>query len=366
MANIHVSNLTKSFGGHRVFDGLNLDIPDRAYVCLLGPSGCGKSTLMRILSGLDAEHSGTIHFDGKAVEGLSSAERDIGMAFQNYALYPHLTVEGNLRFPLRAPMQKGRWSEAEMTARVREMAQMLQVEPLLKRTIDQLSGGQQQRVSLGRALIRHPRVLLLDEPVTHLDARLRFSMRSELKRIHGAMETTTIHVTHDQQEALAMSDFLVIMRDGRIEQTGPGMQIYRDPDNSFVAGFLGDAMRTLLDVELVGYGKVRLGAAEAPLTKALATVAAQAPSPHVTLALPTSAFRMATDGPISGTVIAHEMIESHQRIVLRVADQRINLLNHEVARVKNGDTLRIGMTIQDGMLFDRESGRRLRIRETRA
>ena len=364
MANIRISNLTKSFCSLRVFDGLDLDIPDRAYVCLLGPSGCGKSTLMRIISGLDDRHGGTIHFGDKAVEGLSSAERDIGMAFQNYALYPHLTVEGNLRFPLRAPMQKGRWSEAEMTARVRDTARMLQVEPLLERTIDQLSGGQQQRVSLGRALIRHPRVLLLDEPVTHLDARLRFAMRSELKQIHDTMGTTTIHVTHDQQEALAMSDFLVIMRDGRIEQTGPGMEIYRDPDNSFVAGFLGDAMRTLLDVDLTSDGQVRLGTAETALPDPLAAIAARASSPQVTLALPTNSFTMDPDGPISGTVIAHEMIDSDQRIVLRVGDKRINLMSNTLARVKNGDTLRITMSIRDGMLFDRQSGLRLRNGET--
>ncbi|MCP4305830.1 MAG: ABC transporter ATP-binding protein, partial [bacterium] len=228
-----------------MFEGLGLDIKDQSYVCLLGPSGCGKTTLMRIISGLETADAGAVLFDGKDVAGLTSAQRDVGMAFQNYALYPHLTVEGNLRFPLRAPIQKGRWTDDQMRARVAEIAELLQITPLLQRTIDQLSGGQQQRVSLGRALVRNPQVLLLDEPVTHLDARLRYAMRSELKRIHSVTGTTTIHVTHDQQEALAMADLLVIMRDGGIEQAAPAMHVYHDPKTSFVAGFLGDPPRTL-------------------------------------------------------------------------------------------------------------------------
>ncbi|SMD06566.1 ABC transporter ATP-binding protein [Primorskyibacter flagellatus] len=360
MANIQISQLSKSFGAHRVFDALDLEIPDRAYVCLLGPSGCGKSTLMRIISGLDSDHTGSIRFDGHAVESLSSADRDIGMAFQNYALYPHHTVEGNLRFPLLAPKQKGRWSSAEMTKRVHETADLLRITPLLHRTIDQLSGGQQQRVSLGRALIRHPKVLLLDEPVTHLDARLRFSMRSELKQIHKTMGTTTIHVTHDQQEALAMADVLVIMRNGRIEQSGPGMRIYRDPDNSFVAGFLGDAMRTLLTIELAGEGRARLDTYEFALPDDLASLVAQAPHREITLALPNTSFSIDPTGPLTGTVVAHEMIENTQRIVLKVAGQRIKLLSNRVERVKNGDGVRIRVGITDGMIFDKQSGQRLR------
>ena len=360
MVDIAIRNLAKSFGTTKVFADLNLQIPDTAYVCLLGPSGCGKSTLMRIISGLDTADSGDILFDGRSIAGLTSAQRDVGMAFQNYALYPHLTVEGNLRFPLKAPMQKGRWSEAEMQARIREIADLLQITPLLQRTIDQLSGGQQQRVSLGRSLIRHPKVLLLDEPVTHLDARLRYAMRSELKRIHTVMNTTTIHVTHDQQEALAMADLLVIMRNGGIEQAAPAMDAYRDPATAFVAGFLGDPPRSLLDVELTeasGALQAGIGGTSVPLPDRLNHAARDR---RAKLALPAAAFKIAEGGPFTGTVRAHEMIEGAQRIVIEVAGQKINLQTESSRHVTNGDTLSVAVSAADGMLFDAETGMRLR------
>lgn len=367
MVDITISDLAKSFGTVNVFDGLDLAIEDRAYVCLLGPSGCGKTTLMRIISGLEVADRGEIRFDGKDVAGLTSAERDVGMAFQNYALYPHLTVEGNLRFPLQAPMQKGRWREDGMRARIAEVAELLQITPLLHRTIDQLSGGQQQRVSLGRALIRHPKVLLLDEPVTHLDARLRYAMRSELKRIHGVMGTTTIHVTHDQQEALAMADLLVIMRNGRIEQASPAMEAYSDPATSFVAGFLGDPPRSLLEVELGdadGAAIARLDGAALPLPERLRAAASGARDRRAILALPARAFCMAaereTGTVMEGTVCAHEMLEGAQRIVLDVAGQKINLQGSTARHMVIGDRMNVVADANEGMLFDQATGLRLR------
>ena len=367
MVNITVSGLSKSFGNVNVFDRLDLQIKHRSYVCLLGPSGCGKTTLMRIISGLESANAGMILFDDENVEGLTSAQRDVGMAFQNYALYPHLTVEGNLRFPLQAPIQKGRWTEAEMSERIIEIADLLQITQLLHRTIDQLSGGQQQRVSLGRALIRHPKVLLLDEPVTHLDARLRYGMRSELKRIHNVMGTTTIHVTHDQQEALAMADLLVIMRNGGIEQAAPAMEVYNDPATSFVAGFLGDPPRTLLDVELGESDRTlvaRVNGTELTLPDHLRTAADATKNKHAILALPSRAFTI-TERPeggivLDGTVRAHEMLEGAQRIVLDVSGQRINLRGSPSEQVVNGDRMRIQADAIEGMLFDSATGRRLR------
>jgi multiple sugar transport system ATP-binding protein len=367
MVEIAIRGLAKSYGRQRVFDGLDLHVDDRAYVCLLGPSGCGKSTLMRIISGLDSADRGSILFDGRNVESLTSARRDIGMAFQNYALYPHLTVEGNLTFPLRAPMQRGRWTAAQIRARVAEIAGLLQIEPLLHRTIDQLSGGQQQRVSLGRALVRHPKVLLLDEPVTHLDARLRYAMRSELKRIHTVMETTTIHVTHDQQEALAMADLLVILRDGRIEQAAPAMEVYDDPSTSFVAGFLGDPPRTLLEVTLEDSGgrlAARIDGASLPLPDSLARAAGRARLREAVLALPHHAFTpdggAASGAVLSGAVRAHEMVEGAQRIVLDVAGQRLNLHLGTPRKVANGDRMQVGADAAGAMLFDRATGQRMR------
>ena len=346
---------------------MDLSIRDRSYVCLLGPSGCGKSTLMRIICGLDNANSGRILFGETDVAGQTCAERDVGMAFQNYALYPHLTVEGNLRFPLKAPIQKGRWSEEQIRARIAEIAELLQITPLLHRTINQLSGGQQQRVSLGRSLIRHPKVLLLDEPITHLDARLRYAMRSELKRVHRVMGTTTIHVTHDQQEALAMADLLVIMRNGKIEQAAPAMEAYNNPATRFVAGFLGYPPRTLLDVELgehAGEIHARVAGKALPLAGEAGAAARRSGSRKATLVLPAKAFSIADgtgDGALlEGTVRAHEMIEGAQRIVLEVAGQRINLETEKVRGVVNGDRLCVRAEAEHGMLFDEGTGLRLR------
>lgn len=367
MVDITIQKLSKSFGALRALAGVDLSILDRSYVCLLGPSGCGKSTLMRIISGLDSADSGTILFGEKDVAGLTCAERDVGMAFQNYALYPHLDVEGNLRFPLKAPIQKGRWSEEQMRARIAEVAELLQITPLMHRRISQLSGGQQQRVSLGRSLVRHPKVLLLDEPITHLDARLRYAMRSELKRIHGVMGTTTIHVTHDQQEALAMADLLVIMRNGKIEQSAQAMEVYNNPATSFVAGFLGHPPRTLLNVALgeeAGQMVARMAGTSLHLGGEVAAAARRSGGRDVTLALPARAFSLVAnreDGnALEGTVRAHEMVEGAQRIVLDVAGQRINLQVEDDRHVVNGDTLRVRADGSQAMLFDRSTELRLR------
>lgn len=366
MVDITVQDLVKSFGAHKVFDGLNLGISDGAYVCLLGPSGCGKSTLMRIISGLDSADGGSIRFDDRDVGNLTCAQRDVGMAFQNYALYPHLTVEGNLRFPLKSPIQKGRWTEETMRARVAEIAELLKIGPYLHRTIDQLSGGQQQRVSLGRSLVRRPRVLLLDEPVTHLDARLRYSMRSELKRIHSVMETTTIHVTHDQQEALAMADLLVIMRNGKIEQAAPAMEVYNDPNTRFVAGFLGDPPRTLLEVKLAEEGgrmTAEFAGQRLPLLEKHDRTARQASNRDVTLALEARSLSVAeagSDDAFNGNVTAHEMIGGAQRIVLDVMGQRLNLQSEVIRQVAIGDTLAIRIGTDGALLFDGKSGERIR------
>lgn len=367
MVDITLSTLSKSFGAHTVFDGLDLEIGDGQYVCLLGPSGCGKSTLMRIIAGLDAAEGGQIHFGDRDVGNLTCAQRDVGMAFQNYALYPHLTVEGNLRFPLKSPIQKGRWTEEQMRVRVSEIAELLQITPYLHRTINQLSGGQQQRVSLGRSLIRHPKVLLLDEPVTHLDARLRYAMRSELKRIHSVMGTTTIHVTHDQQEALAMADLLVIMRNGRIEQAAPAMEVYRDPDTKFVAGFLGDPPRTLLDVslsEMSGRLAAEIGGRQIDLPVPLEKAARGAGSREVTLALEARALAVAESDDQGqawqGTVRAHELIDGAQRIVVDFGGQRLNLQSGVIRHLSIGDMIGVRVDVTSALLFDTATGRRLR------
>jgi multiple sugar transport system ATP-binding protein len=356
MVQISLSGLSKSFGALKIFDRLDLEIPDRDYVCLLGPSGCGKSTLMRIIAGLDEADSGEIRFDGKRVDMLSSARRDVGMAFQNYALYPHLTVEGNLRFPLNSPLHKGRYRESEIGARVSEIADLLEITPLLGRSINQLSGGQQQRVSLGRALIRRPKVLLLDEPVTHLDARLRYAMRTELKRIHSVMGTTTIHVTHDQQEALAMADQLVVLRDGRIEQVGPPIELHDHPRTSFIASFLGDPPRSIFRGRLEHEAKgaaITVGEGRLPVPESLAGRIGGFRGTAIILAVPARALQIVQEGAdLTGTVRAHEMIGEAQRIVLDVAGETFSTHGSEARKVVNGDRLGFTVDLAQAQIFD--------------
>lgn len=362
MVEIQLKSLKKSFGAHEVFHDLSLTIPSRSYVCLLGPSGCGKSTLIRIIAGLDAATSGDIMFDGVCVNDLTSLERDVGLAFQNYALYPHLDVSGNLQFPLRAPVRRHLYSKALIEERVGEVAELLKIDHLLHRSINQLSGGQQQRVALGRALIRKPKVLLLDEPVTHLDARLRLEMRSELKRLHSVMGTTTIHVTHDQQEALAMSDRTILIRDGAIEQYGPPMELYHQPRTAFVAGFLGDPPRSVLRVQVEAdadgvfavFGNVHLR-----LPDTLWDTRRVSDQRDVVLVLPTAAVTLAPEGSagqVTGVVVAHEMVERHQRIVFSVASQKINFQTATPLRVKNGDRLPLNISHEKFHLFGANDG----------
>ncbi len=240
MAEIRFEQIHKRFGDFRLFEGLSLTCPAHKYLCLLGPSGCGKTTLMRMVAGLESPDAGEIRIDGERVDDLPPSARNVGLAFQNYALYPHLSVAENLAFPLRAPIRKGQYSEDDIQRRIKEVAALLKIDWLLRRSVNQLSGGQQQRVALGRSLIRNPRVLLLDEPVTHLDARLRYTMRAELKLLHGRIGTTTIHVTHDQQEALAVADLIAVMKEGRLEQLDEPLVLYHNPATAFVARFVGD------------------------------------------------------------------------------------------------------------------------------
>src|SRR5258708_26435115 len=210
----------KRFGRVEALRGIDLVIPDGAYVCLLGPSGCGKTTLLRCVAGLETVDAGEIRIGSRRIEALEPFARNVGLAFQNYALYPHLDVKGNLAFPLRAPRYKAQFDAEEIEQRVSSVAALLQIEALLDKPVATLSGGQKQRVALGRALIRQPTVLLLDEPVTHLDARLRHEMRVELKLLQRRVGTTAIHVTHDRLDAQALGDLIVVMRDWLIEQVG--------------------------------------------------------------------------------------------------------------------------------------------------
>src|ERR687895_1275512 len=235
MARVLLTNLNKKFEDTHAVKDVNLEIRDREFVVLVGPSGCGKTTTLRMVAGLEDITSGEISIDGRVVNDLPPMDRDIAMVFQNYALYPHMSVYDNMAFGLK--MRK--FGREEIEKRVRQAAEILGIQPLLARRPRQLSGGQRQRVALGRAIVRHPRVFLFDEPLSNLDAKLRVQMRVELKRLHDRLETTAIYVTHDQVEAMTLGDRVVVMKDGWIQQVGEPLELYGRPANKFVAGFIG-------------------------------------------------------------------------------------------------------------------------------
>ncbi|MBN1348436.1 ABC transporter ATP-binding protein [candidate division KSB1 bacterium] len=235
MAQIVLENISKRFGEFKAVDGVTLNINDGEFVVLLGPSGCGKTTTLRMIAGLETVTSGDILIDGRRVNHLKASERDIAFVFQLFALYPHLTVYENIAFPLEAQHFK----KPEIRERVHQAARLLQIEHILKAKPRALSGGDLQRVALARAIVRRPKAFLMDEPIGTLDAKFREDMRAELKRLHIDIHATTIYVTHDQIEAMSMGDKIVIMHQGKIQQVGSPLDVYRKPDNLFVAGFIG-------------------------------------------------------------------------------------------------------------------------------
>lgn len=235
MTSVTIDRVKKAYGEHPVLKDITVDIPDGSFVILVGPSGCGKSTLLRMIAGLETITGGEIRIGQKVVNDLEPKARNIAMVFQNYALYPHMTVAENMGFSLKL----GRVARAEIDQKVTAAATILGLENLLDRYPRQLSGGQRQRVAMGRAIVRNPDVFLFDEPLSNLDAKLRVQMRTEIKALHQRLKTTTVYVTHDQIEAMTMADRIVVMKDGYIEQTGAPLEVYDRPRNMFVASFIG-------------------------------------------------------------------------------------------------------------------------------
>jgi multiple sugar transport system ATP-binding protein len=230
-----------------VVDHVDLEVPDGSFVVLLGPSGCGKTTTLRCIAGMETPDSGDIFIGEKRVNKLQPKERDVAMVFQNYALYPHMTVYQNMAFPLRMRHV----AKNEIDSRVKEVAKLLNIDRLLQRKPKQLSGGEQQRTALGRAIVRRPKLFLMDEPLSNLDAKLRFSTRTEIKRIQKEIGTTTVYVTHDQAEAMALADKVGVMNKGKILQYDPPGQLYLRPKTTFVAGFMGSPPMNLIKASLV-------------------------------------------------------------------------------------------------------------------
>ncbi|WP_204114493.1 ABC transporter ATP-binding protein [Shimia biformata] len=251
MSGVQLDGIIKEYGAIRVVHGVDLQIKDKEFVVLVGPSGCGKSTCLRMVAGLEEISGGTLTIDGRVVNRVAPKDRDVAMVFQNYALYPHLDVAENIAFGLRIR----KVPKEQIAQSVKEVAEILGLTPYLERRPADLSGGQRQRVAMGRAIVRHPKVFLFDEPLSNLDAKLRTQMRAEIKRLHKRLGVTSLYVTHDQTEAMTLADRIVVLANGRIEQIGTPMELFNNPINTFVAGFIGSPpMNQLKGVVEAGQG----------------------------------------------------------------------------------------------------------------
>jgi multiple sugar transport system ATP-binding protein len=258
MAEVSVRRVVKAYETYQAVHGIDLEIADEEFVVLVGPSGCGKSTTLRMIAGLEDITSGEIWIGGDLVNDVPPRDRDIAMVFQNYALYPHMTVFENMAFGLKLR----KFPKEEIRKRVAEAARILDITALLERKPKALSGGQRQRVAMGRAIVRNPKVFLFDEPLSNLDAKLRVQMRTEIKKVHQTIPSTTVYVTHDQVEAMTLADRVVVMNQGRIEQVGPPQQLYHSPATRFVAGFIGSPAMNFLPVQLHENGGLKLRLAD--------------------------------------------------------------------------------------------------------
>ncbi len=363
MANVKINKLHKRFGPVHAVKGIDLDIPDGEFAVLVGPSGCGKSTLLRTIAGLEDISDGTIEIGGVVVNALRPRDRDVAMVFQDYALYPHMTVAGNIGLSLRAR----RVPKAEIEARVRATADMLGIATLLERYPRQLSGGQRQRVAIGRAIIRNPRVFLFDEPLSNLDAQLRDEMRGEIKRLHQDIKTTMIYVTHDQIEAMTLADRIVLMRDGNIEQQGAPLHLFEQPATLFVAGFLGSPQMNFLSGTLMrdgGAAAVRVGDGSVVLPLPAGRANGVADAAKVTLGIrPEHAGRASAGAPAAGAARVDAVIDlvqptgSRTYANFRLAGLEVvaELEAHDVSRP--GERMAIDIDLRRASLFDPESGR---------
>ncbi|RVB19360.1 sn-glycerol-3-phosphate ABC transporter ATP-binding protein UgpC [Mesorhizobium sp. M7A.F.Ca.CA.002.10.1.1] len=352
MAQVAISKVAKAFGTVKVLHEVSVDIADGQFVVLVGPSGCGKSTLLRMVAGLETVSAGTIAIGDRVVNHLPPAKRDIAMVFQNYALYPHKTVEQNMAFALKLR----KTDPAVVAERVKRAADILDLNPYLKRYPRQLSGGQRQRVAMGRAIVRNPQVFLFDEPLSNLDAKLRVQMRTEIKELHQRLKTTTIYVTHDQIEAMTMADKIVVMRDGRIEQVGAPLELFDRPANLFVAGFIGSPSMNLLKGTMRKGDKpgVDIAGTLFPIGSGNAAQDGQA----VVYGGRTEHLEIHPDG-VPAKISVVEPTGSETLVFLRFGEGEMVALFRERHDFKPGDTLKLKPRLDQIHLFDAETGKRL-------
>ena len=359
MATVELHGVTKRFGDVTAVDSLDLSVDEGEFLILVGPSGCGKTTALRMIAGLEDVTSGEVRVDGRVVNHLPPTRRDIAMVFQNYALYPHMTVAGNIAFPL----QQQRLKRAEIRSRVAEAARILDIDELLERRPRELSGGQRQRVAIGRALVRRPRAFLMDEPLSNLDAKLRVQMRAELLSLHRRLGITTIYVTHDQTEAMTLGDRVLVLERGVAQQLDTPQRLYRAPANAFVASFIGSPSMNLLSAT-IERSTLRLGPLSVPVT---------APDGPVVAGLRPEDFRLAVNGgsAIDAQVAFTEELGPETLLYFRAAGLARASVSDEpsreleelfVARVEGdfeadaGDPIRLTVPAGRVRLFDPASG----------
>ena len=341
---VQLNNITKKYGQTLAVDNFSTELPDGHLICLLGPSGCGKSTILNMLCGIIPVTQGNIFFDDKDVTKLPPDQRNIGMVFQNYALYPHMTVQENIAFPLE--VQKV--SKKERFAKAEEIAKLVHVDGLLKRYPSELSGGQQQRVAIARALIKNPALLLMDEPLSNLDARLRLEMREEIRRIQQETGVTTVFVTHDQEEAMSISDSIVLMKNGVLVQSGLSQELYNNPNCKFVADFLGNppvnqlklnAEQLKIISETVGFNLTDISEKD------------------VTVAIRPESF---TDtNSLEAEVVSVSEMGKEQIVNLKIFDNTVRAILNTDKTYVSGNKISIGLKKKGIFVFDEKTGKRL-------
>ncbi len=355
MASVTIAKVAKRFGDVPILHGVDIDIADGSFTVLVGPSGCGKSTLLRMIAGLEEITGGDISIGGKRVNDLQPKERDIAMVFQNYALYPHMTVRQNMAFSLML----AKADKATIESKVARAADILALGALLDRYPRQLSGGQRQRVAMGRAIVRDPQVFLFDEPLSNLDAKLRVAMRSEIKELHQRLKTTSIYVTHDQIEAMTMGDKIVVMRDGRIEQTGSPLELYDHPANQFVAGFIGSPAMNFLP------GTLRRGSDGAKVELKDGTVLAAprgaggADGQPVIYGTRPEHLALSDNGGIPADVVVLEPTGMDTFVACRHHGVELSAVFRERHSFAPGTTIRLQPDVERAHVFDAGSGQLL-------
>jgi multiple sugar transport system ATP-binding protein len=355
MAAVTIRNVEKYFGTTHIIRGVNIDMEDGQFTVLVGPSGCGKSTLLRMIAGLEEISKGEILIGGRVVNAMLPKERDIAMVFQNYALYPHMTVRDNMSFSLML----ARVPKDQANERVRRAAEILGLNDLLDRFPRQLSGGQRQRVAMGRCIVRDPQVFLFDEPLSNLDAKLRVEMRTEIKELHQRLKTTSVYVTHDQIEAMTMGDKIVVMRDGVVEQTGSPLEVYDRPANQFVAGFIGSPSMNFLPGVFrreAGQARIELPGGVSMQAPAVAAQDGQA----VVYGIRPEHIELATgqDG-VPGEVVVVEPTGAETQVFAKLAGVEVSSVFRERHAFRPGEMIRLRADPLRAHVFDAGNGARI-------